>query len=197
MSRIHLLAVTCLVALGTVASAQVVNFEDVPNNGVSGFTLHGDTVISGGFSFASMTQVGNPQAIASWTADSPSFYTGSVAIFANFGGDSLLMTQVGGGVFDVLSIGVADVFLSASTNQVTLIGTLPDLTTVQHQFNLATGSTMQSYNVASMTGIVSMQIMIDVGQPPQIDNIVTAVPEPGTFLAIGVGLAVLAFRRRR
>ena len=197
MSRMHLLTFACLAALSVSASAQVIDFEDVPNNGAGGFTLHGDNVTSGGFNFSSVTMVGAGDAIASWTADIGAPYTGSVAIFANYGGDSLLMTKVGGGAFDVFGIGVADVFLTATNAQITLVGTLPDFSTVQEQFVLTDGSSMENYNVSSMNGIISMEIIGDSGfQPPQIDN-VQVVPEPGTMVAIGVGLAALVARRRR
>jgi hypothetical protein len=198
MSKMHLLSLASLAALSVSASAQVIDFEDVANNGVGGFTLHGDVVNSGGYTFASTTLPGATDAIASWTADIGSFYTGSVAIFANYNTDSLMMTQVGGGAFSVTSIGVADVFCQPTNLLITLIGTLPDFSTVQEQFNLTDGSSMQSYAVNSMNGIISMEIIGQDGfQEPQIDNVVVAVPEPGTFVAVGVGLIALLARRSR
>ena len=195
--RASLLAVG-MTALASGSFAQVIDFEDLNNNGAGGFTLYGDNVNSGGFNFASVLHAGDPAAIASWTADIGGPYTGSVAIFANYFDDSLNMTQIGGGIFSVTSIDMADVFLGSTSDFITFTGTHADFTTTIEVVQLTDGSALQTYNLSTMNNLISLNINDNPSNDLQIDNInVSTVPEPGTFIAIGVGLAALALRRRR
>ncbi|MGI8924120.1 MAG: hypothetical protein ACR2HJ_08810, partial [Fimbriimonadales bacterium] len=126
MRTFKLMALATLATATVASNAQVVDFEDLLNNGTTGYTLYGSNVDSGGFNFASTVPHGD-DAIASWTADLPQYYTGSTAIFANYFDDGLLMTKIGGGAFDVFSIDMADVFLNGSGNLVTFTGIHSDL----------------------------------------------------------------------
>ena len=178
---------------GVASQAQVIDFEDVPNADPF-FTLHGDTVLSGGFQFASVFEVGLPEAIASW-GSSMSLYTGSVAIFANYPNDVLAMTIIGGGAFDVSSIDMADALLNPINQTVTFIGTRADTTTVTNQITLTNSSSLNTYFFSGMTNIVSLTMDDTNDSAFQIDNINTAVPEPATLIALSIGM--IAMRKRR
>lgn len=185
-----------LAVSAVAANASIVDFEDLSNPGPS-FTLYGDTVNSGGFTFTSVSHVGDTQAIAAWASDSP-FYTGSNAIFANYFDDSLDMVKTGGGTFSVTSIGLADVFIGSTSGVVTFMGTHADSTTVTETVVLADGSFMTSYALSSMTNLVKMNIMDDVSSGVQIDNVnIEAVPEPASMAVLGLGAAALLRRRRK
>jgi hypothetical protein len=189
------LVVAITAVAGGTAHATIVDFENLINNG-AGFTHFGPTVNSGGFDFTSVTQVGS-DAIAAWTATSPS-YTGSTAIFANYFTDSLDMTAAGGAEFSVTSIDMADVFLNPSGDTITFTGTLPDLSTVQEQVVLTNGSTLDTYALTMMNGIIRMNINDSLSNDVQLDNInATAVPEPATLAVLGAGIAALLVRRRK
>ena len=182
--------------LGALASATVaanavggvVDFEDLENTGTGGFTHYGDSVDSGGFHFASIPHVGDPIAIASWTADSPDYYTGSTAIFANYFDDGLMMTAIVDGTgFDVFSIDMADVYLEGSGNVITFTGIHTDLGVTINVIPLTDGSTLETYALTGMTDLISLEIL-DGDQIVQIDNIVT-VPEPTTVAGLALGVA--------
>ncbi|MBA3726602.1 MAG: PEP-CTERM sorting domain-containing protein [Armatimonadetes bacterium] len=198
MKSIKLMALAATIASGTVAAnAQVVDFEDLLNNGV-GFTLYGDNVDSGGYNFASLLHVGDPQAIASWSDNSFGGYTGSTAIFANYFDDGLMMTEIGGGPFDVFSIDMADVFLQGSGMLVTFTGIHSDLSVDVNVIALTDGSTLDTYALTNMTNLISLEIVDGdlSGNDVQIDNLVV-VPEPGTLAVLTMGVVALALRRRK
>nr|MBA3726992.1 hypothetical protein [Armatimonadota bacterium] len=160
MKATKLMILATVLASATVASnAQVVDFEDLLNNGTTGFTLYGDNVDSGGYNFASTDHPGFPDAIASWTADSPSYYTGSTAIFANYFDDGLLMTEIGGGAFDVFSIDMADVFLNGSGMLVTFTGIHSDLSVEINVIALTNGSTLDTYSLTGVTDLIALEIL--------------------------------------
>ncbi len=192
--RLHGLFGLLAVAASLTAHATLIDFENLPNSNPN-FTVHGDSVVSNGFRFSSTTAVGDPEAIASW-GSGMSLYTGSVAIFANYINDSLRMERVGGGSFDVSTMGLADVFRSATPRDVTLTGTRADTTTVVQTFTLTNGMFMTDYSVG-MTGLVSLLIDDGPDSSLQIDNVFAVVPEPGTFAVTSLALAGMSRRLRR
>ncbi|MBA3725802.1 MAG: PEP-CTERM sorting domain-containing protein [Armatimonadetes bacterium] len=198
MKSMKLMALATALTGATVASnAQIVDFEDLLNNGTSGVTFYGDNVDSGGYNFASLLHAGDEIAIASWTADDPfGYYTGSTAIFANYYDDGLMMTEIGGGPFDVLAIDMADVFLSGTGDLVTFTGIHSDLGVTVNVIPLTDGSTLETYALTGMTDLISLEIIDGVNNDVQIDNLNT-VPEPAAVTGLAVGLVALAFRRRR
>ncbi len=186
------LALYLLVAVVS-AYASIVDFENLPNTHPN-YTLHGDTAVSGGFEFKANLRLGSPDAIASWGDPGFGLYTGSVAIFANYDTDFLTMNQVGGGVFDVLSMDIADVGLFDVGIPVMMIGTRADLSIVTETI-ITSSPTLTSYGLSNMTNLISMDIH-DNSRVVQVDNIVTAVPEPASVAVIVLGSAACLRRRR-
>jgi hypothetical protein len=187
-----------LAGLPLTANAVLVDFEDLTNNGESGFTHFGDNVNSLGFNFASTMHIGDSSALASWTDGLPDYYTGSCSLFGNYTDEIVVMTKVGGGAFSVTSIDAADVFRGEGGQTVTLIGTRADSSTVTQSFVLGSGN-LQTFALSGMTDIVSMSLDDSATTWFQFDNVnVGAVPEPATFAVLGIGaLAILRRRRAR
>lgn len=192
MPRRFLIALSLLSAVAA-SQASIIDFENLPNSDPN-YTLHGDTVTSGGFQFASNLYVGAPEAIASWGNPGYGLYTGSVAIFANYGPDYLTMSKVGGGAFDVFSIDMTDVGLFDVGIEVVFTGRRADNSTITETI-ITTDRLMTTYTLSSMTNIVSMDIN-DANWVVQFDNIATAVPEPATLAVLSLGAAALLRRRR-
>ncbi|MBS1721984.1 MAG: PEP-CTERM sorting domain-containing protein [Armatimonadetes bacterium] len=178
------------------AQAQVVDFEDLNNNGGGqGFTLFGDQVTSRGYQFNSTTHVGGSDALASWTSALP-YYTGSCSLFANYLEDVAVMTKSGGGAFTVRSIDLCDVFRGQTGQTVTLIGTRADNTTDTESFFLSDGANLHTFALANMTNVVKMTLDDGANSWFQFDNI-NVVPEPTSMIALGAGVAALLRRRRK
>jgi len=184
------------ISLGLQASAQLVDFEDIANNGKGGFTTYGDSVDSRGYRFESIYYGGKPDAIASWTADDPFGYdTGSTAIFANYFDDSLIMTKLDGGMFEVSSIDIADVYLGSSNATIAFVGIRFDGSKTIEYVTLSDGSSLESYPLLTMTFLISMEIFEDNDSSLQIDNVVV-VPEPAAWFGLVLGLVGAGLRRR-
>jgi len=186
--------VAVLQVLPSFASAAIIDFEDLNNNGTGGFTLYGDNFDSGGYNFASVVHAGDNQALASWTIDLPSFYTGTIAPFMNYSDDEMNMTKVGGGAFDVGSIDLTDVFRDGTLSTVDFVGTRADSSTVTQSVFVADGVNLQTYALNNMTNIVSLGWKSVEGRWTQFDNI-NIVPEPASMTVLGI--AALAMMRKR
>lgn len=193
-------ALATLQLFATVANAAVVDFEDLNNDGVVGYTLYGDQFDSGGYHFASVDFAGNSDAMASWTIDfGVPPYSGSVSPFANFFGDRVDMTKIGGGSFDVISIDLADVFMSATGGTIEFVGTHSNATTTTVNVVLTDGSSLDTYMLAGMTDLVNLRWGNLDGSTNQFDNINlgSTVPEPASLAVLGLGAFALLRKRRK
>ena len=152
-----------------------------------------------------------PDAFATWGAADPLFYTGSPALFNNsIASASVDIMAAGGGPFSLLSIDLAPVLGAfGSPTTVMFEGMMMDGTSVTQTFMVPGGTNMlTTYIFNGFTNLNSARLTVtDPSFEPyvQMDNIramasVSTVPEPGTVLLLGSGLAALglmAHRRRR
>lgn len=198
LKTLSLLAIS---AVGSIASAQVVDFEDITPGGTDqgGFIFYDPTFVSRGYQFDATVNVFNG-ALASWTSSIGGYYTGSVALFGNYTNEVIRMTKSGGGAFDINSIDLCDVYRGSGSGMVvTLFGTRADSSTVTANISLTDSSNLLTYAVSGMTNVVSVDIYDnDQGASPwfQMDNINT-VPEPASMIALGAGALALLRRRNR
>jgi hypothetical protein len=183
-------------AFGIGASAQVIDFEDLNNNGTDGFTFLGGHFQSGGFHFISVFFPDYPGALVSWTPDLPQFYTGSVSPFVNLTGDRVLMVKDDGGLFDVFSIDICDIYRTPGLNTtVTFVGTYADNSTTTKKVTLNGSESLKTYAL-NLTNLKYLEW--DKGDPyfVQWDNI-NLVPEPASLSILGLGALALLRKRRK
>lgn len=211
-----LLIAGMMVASG--AQAQVIDFDELAHED---FYAVYQTILADGFQFGSA--FGNGDALGVWGRTSAyQADVGNAAVFINYGGDTVTMSQVGGGTFDFVSIDFADVY-----NQGTTSG-------FRFTFNYAAGgSSSADISLDNLAGLqtfafnqagvssVSWQNIVGDGGWGQFDNVniglitafpsqtdvydvslapITApVPEPETYALMLAGLGMVAWvaRRRR
>jgi hypothetical protein len=153
---------------------------------------------------------GTDAALATWTADSPLYYSGSPALFNNLG-PSVDLAQANGGAFSLQSIGLAS-FLGAFGNPTSVMftGMLAAGGMVTQMVQVPGAMNAPSvFGFANFTGLSSVRLTVTAPtfEPyVQFDNVVltaastAVIPEPATVALFGAGLAglgVLARRRQR
>lgn len=189
----------CIVSLATAspAAAAVITFNELTSSGLT-FV---NPVSSGGFTFAGDQNDTNQLGV--WAQnDSFNMDIGGAAIFHNYQGTITTVTKDGGGVFDLFSIDLADVYNNGTGGNVELtftdlIGTTSQIVSLDQ---LVGGQTFV-FNRSALSSF-TMRGVTTQGQWLQFDNVavdVGAVPEPATWIMMLMGFAAVggAMRRQR
>jgi len=181
-----------------VAALAVIDFEDISSPVFDNIEyFYGPSVDSGGYHFASVNHASGIDVLGSWKPAAGARYTGSVALWPNYVGDQIRMTKVGGGVFSVSALDLADVLLNNDDRTVTIVGTHPDSTTVTDTFDFTDSTRLVTYTLTGMTNLSSMTVYAG-DFPFQMDNIrVLAVPEADKYAMLGIGIGVIGVRLQR
>lgn len=195
---------TLLVALSTLvfghAGATTVTFSEFAHD--DPYTLL-NPITSGGFIFTNSRNSSDGLGIwgrnTSYQAD-----PGNAAVFVNYGYTTTTMAQVGGGVFDFISIDLADAHNSGICSTIEFIFKYSDGGSANQSVTLDHAIGLQTF-VFNQTGLDSISwrtIQGDNGWN-QFDNVVTdeggqgsEVPEPATLCLLGLGLVGLLYRRK-
>jgi len=205
----------------SVTSAQaatvVADFNEIPmtdtattNLGPNGWSvvLTSYTYQENGFQFTTDWGLPNKYAmqISAVTSSDPYFWTGSQGVFHSYGpsaqySNTFIVTRVGGGVFDLISLDVAA--FGNHLRSFTVHGLQADGDVVQKYFPLLDNSynTLETLTFGSDFTDLTRVTFSAYGQ--QVDNvtfgIAGAVPEPETYalMLAGLGMVGIAARRRR
>ena len=192
-------AATMIFAHANAKAAPVtLDFESFANPPIgSGINSQGFTLAENGFVLNTSAGFG----FASYAANS-NFYTGSVAMFANEAGATVVLTQDGGGVFSIESIALATTNFLPSGNPLIMTGVRSDTSIIQQAFSY--DETIEVYSfLPGFTDLVSLSWSQDPTNNVQFDNIVVdnapvAVSAPGAALLMGAfAPAFFAARRAR
>lgn len=198
MKKINTLSLICgsiLASIAAPATAEVITFNELTTPNLT-FV---NPVNSGGFTFSGDQNASSQLGV--WGQnDAANMDIGGAAIFHNFGGTITTVTKNGGGMFNLFSVDLADVYNNATGGNVELtftdlIGTTSQIVTLDQ---LIGGQTFV-FNRNALTSF-TMQGITTQGQWLQFDNVavdVGAVPEPATWIMMLLGFAAIGATMRR
>lgn len=196
MQALRLITAAAVLAATGAAQATVIDFNSLAHSdyyhGVNPLTIDG-------FNFACTPDSGE-SCLGVWGKDQPyQADPGAAAVFTNYGSATVVMTQVGGGAFDLASIDFADVYNTGAV--VNVLVTFNPVVGPSSTMSFWTDSTPGLQTVVfSQTGLSSVTWQTVGGADPwnQWDNVtVGAIPEPGTYALMALGLAGVAAAARR
>lgn len=187
----------CVVSLAAAspAAAAVITFNELTTSSMTSV----NPVNSGGFIFAG--NQGDANQLGVWSENDPAnMDQGGAAIFPNFGGTITTVTKLGGGVFDLFSLDLADVYNNGTSGNVELtftdfIGTTSQLVTLDQ---IVGGQTFM-FNRSALSSFTMKGITTE-GRWLQFDNVavdVAAIPERATWMMMGFSLIDATVRHQR
>jgi hypothetical protein len=179
------------------AKAVVIDFESLA---ISDANYHPQGIVYTENNFAIASSTIYSDALISWGTQSSSF-PGSTGLLNNYG-QSVNLSQVGGGVFTLSSIDLADEYDLGDAASITFTGTKADASIITQSFTTDTLRGLENFTFANFTDLVSVDwVGTSLNNVLQFDNInvastvsATSVPEPftvlGTIFGAGYGVAL-------
>lgn len=215
--------ITSLIALACIApitqasgsTTVIADFNEIPMTasastslGPNGYTVNlipAYSYVENGFQFSTDWGLSNMYAmpIGAITSSNPYWWTGSQGLFHSWGpsaqySNTFIVTRVGGGVFDLLSLDVAA--FSNGSRYFKVYGKPAGGVWVQKDFPLLDDSynTLETLTFGDDFKNLTMVTFSAWGQ--QVDNVtfgIAAVPEAETWAMLLAGLGLVGFAARR
>lgn len=195
-------------SVSMVHATTIINFDSISTQSGS-YDFIGTTYKESGYTIAGTHPTYSSYAeLAFWGTDSAN-YTGSTSLFNWYSNGTSTITNDGGNTFTLNSIQLASLYeyYSHSGNySVLFTGEKSDGSFVTNTFELANSLSPTTLNFANFTDLKSVAFSQGSTYDSifQYDNIVLdsspahePVPEPSTVALLGLGLAGVAFMRRR
>ena len=196
-------------AFAVGASAQVLNFNQTPNNGLTaaGATLYMDlTDLSGiGLEFTAFDTYASSAAGSAWTWDiytKPGTYVGFMQ--GSLGSWTLLGTYAGtsNGSTTLATMDISANPIAVAANQTVGVAIVVTAGGIRYTGTGTTGgiNTVSDANASAFSNHSQGTWQSSVPFTPRsfAGNMhYEVVPEPASFIAVGLGLAIVALRRRR
>lgn len=174
------------------AHATTVTFTPLtsPDAGPAG---DGTTYLEAGMTFTSSES--NPLALVHWgEADSRNADPGGATLAQNFPGESVIVTQTGGGSFFLQSFDLADLYNTGDAGYIEF-SYADGSGTHDLLFKLDGEIGLQTF-VLGFAGVTSFSLRQDLPYF-QLDNVVVGVPEPQTYVLMIAGLLAVGAMWRR
>lgn len=206
VKHLMLAAAAALALLGGASATQAattLTFDELPAS------LYAQTVVSLGYQFDDFV-ANSPIALFTW--DQGSIYNadpGGRTLNNNFFRSTITLSKVGGGLFDFVSVDLANIFNNqdGQPGGDVLFSFFDGVNTTTQTVTLDALPGLQTFTF-NRTGLVSLTFKAVTTNEVQTDNFVldapggttgTGVPEPATWalMLAGFGLAGAALRRRR
>lgn len=202
LKRLMLAAGAALsVMCGAAQAATTLTFDELPAS------YYAQTVVSQGYQFDDLV-ANSPIALFTW--DATSTYNadpGGRTLNNNFFQSTITLSKVGGGLFDFVSVDLANIYNNqdGQPGGDILFSFFDGLNTTTQTVTIDALPGLQTFTF-NRTGLVSLSFKAVTTNEVQTDNFVLSaagigggVPEPATWalMLTGFGLAGSALRRRR
>jgi len=190
MKRLFILSLLMCALLVSQANATTVTFDDADSNSILN-QMYG---VGSSFSISGLTFTANGAGplMYIWDPTSPNSNGTNALIFGFSGSDYLSITKTGGGAFDLDSFDMSISWYNSNVSEEVLVNGSP----------ITIGQGLQTY-AFDLDGFTELQI---TGVPSGagywlLDNLnydnASPVPEPSTFLLLGLGFAGVGLVSRK
>jgi hypothetical protein len=196
-----MIVVACIHTSSVKADLVVLDFQSLQQND---FTQHviGSSYSEDGFTLQAMNSFST---LRSYGTQAWWSYPGSTTLHNGTNGGITRLTKSDGGLFDLLSIDLARLSISAGDVPVTFIGTFLNGSTITQSFNVIRDNpsaiSLQTFDFAGFTNLTKVEWTQTSILNHQFDNVqlstVSAVPVPSGIVLMSIAIVGMCMTRRK